>query len=91
MLLETETDQFLDFAINNSLTLRAFIGDDFFKQLIEMIVQLNEKGLSINVLLLDKIKQHEAAMKTLIHLQKEMIDKYKPVQFVTSDVKLKDL
>jgi hypothetical protein len=44
-----------------------------------MIVELNEKGFFNNILLLDKIKEHEAVLRTLINLQKEKIDQYKPV------------
>lgn len=41
MLLESDPSKNLDFIINNSLTLRSFIGEDFYKNLVYKVVDMN--------------------------------------------------
>ena len=71
MLIEGEITKYaLDFEINKDVSLRNFIGPDQFKKLIRSTVNvLGEDDLETCICLLDKIKDTELVLKTLIKLQ----------------------
>jgi len=86
MLLETDDRFTLQFTVNNYLSLRAFIGDDNFIELVMKVVELNKSNYAINILLLDKIKDFEQVLIAMIEWQKDLIDKHKPLEFVSASL-----
>lgn len=78
MLLENDHGPTLNFEINNNLTLRAFIGDKLFRELILSIVEQNRTDMNSNIILLDKIKEQEKVLLMFIKIQKTQIDQNKP-------------
>jgi hypothetical protein len=82
MLLESSNRRILSFAINNNLTIREFLRDDIFRELVYKVAEINENDLNTNVLLLDKIQEWEQVLKMLVTIQKQQIEQLKPLQFV---------
>ena len=85
MLIEDSRERItLDFEINKDISLRNFIGPDQFKKLIRATVDvLGEDDYETCICLLDKIKESEMVLKTIIKLQFSQIQNTKPQRFVS--------
>lgn len=87
MLIEGNqaTKSTLDFEINKEVSLRSLLGVDQFKSLVRATIEVLGKSEDYEtcICLLDKIRDTEGVLRTLIKLQFSQIQRTKPLKFVS--------
>lgn len=87
LLIENDKrESALSFEMNNGLTLRMLLGEEaLFIKLALKVVAVNEAAKQedfTNVLILDKLRQHEAVLRYLIKIQMGEFERKVPSYFV---------
>ena len=100
-ILETRADDYLEFSLltegapTSRYTLRQFIGNETYSELVERIVELNGwenfENPHINIILLDKINRHADVLDYFVHVQLQHIEKSKPREFLTANLNTEGL
>ena len=86
LLEENAIASTLNFEINKDISLRTFLGDKIFKQLVFTAVEIvGETDRTQSACLLDKIGEKRKVLQTLIQIQFTRIQRTKPLRFITTD------
>jgi hypothetical protein len=91
LILENDLQQSaLNFETNSNLTLRVLLkNEQLYIRLALKIVQVNEEDRTeedfTNILILDKLKQHEGVLRYLIKVQRQEFERKLPQYFVLAD------